>query len=77
MKQSTPESLISVPEPNTMPESENLIPISIPSPDGRNGGHTYRLYEISCARKNLEIERDRRALLYKSIKIKSIIVQGP
>ena len=57
MKQSTPESLI--------PESENLIQIPKPSTDGSNGDYTYRLNEISSVKKNLGIERDRRALLYK------------
>ena len=28
------------------PESENVIPVSKPNPDGSNGGHEYSLYEI-------------------------------
>ena len=69
MKQSTSESLIPVSEPDTMPESENLIPVSKRNPDVRDGGgHTYCLYEISSARKNLELKGDCGALLYKKYK---------
>ena len=67
MKQTTPESTIPESE-DLIPEQVNLIPIFTPSPDGSNGGHTYRLYEISTARKTLELRRDRRALLYKKYK---------
>ena len=60
MKQTTPESVLpEISEQDT--ESKNILVLSEPN----DGGHLYRLYEISRARKNLELERDQRALLYK------------
>ena len=35
------------------------------SPPLKNGGHTYRLQEISVVKKCLEDDRDKRASLYK------------
>ena len=58
-----PESVLpEISEQDT--ESKNILVLSEPN----DGGHIYRLYEIARVKKNLTLERDQRALLFKKYK---------
>ena len=50
---------------NQNPPTTNNLDTEVPH---NNGGHSYRLQEISAAKKRLEDERDKRAVLYKKYK---------